>query len=51
MLIGTSILVLLPNVTAMWGVPDMLEQTVIGTALLLCAVMDELLRRRGVRHS
>lgn len=47
MFIGSAILVLLPNLTNMWGVPSQLEQTVIGTALLACAVLDELLRRRG----
>jgi ribose transport system permease protein len=47
MFIGTAILVLLPNLTNMWGIPSMLEQTVIGGALLICAVLDEVLRRRG----
>jgi ribose transport system permease protein len=47
MLIGTVILVLLPNVTNMCGIPSTLEQTVLGGALLICAVLDELLRRRG----
>jgi ribose transport system permease protein len=47
MLIGTAILVLLPNLTSMWGIPSRLEPTVIGCALLACAVLDELLRRRG----
>ena len=46
-LIGTSILVLLPNLTTMWGIPQELERTVIGAALLLGAILDELLRRRG----
>ncbi len=47
MFIGTAILVLLPNLTNMWGIPSQLEPTVIGTALLACAVLDELLRRRS----
>jgi ribose transport system permease protein len=47
MFIGTAILVLLPNLTNMWGIPSTLEPTVIGGALLICAVLDELLRRRG----
>lgn len=47
MFIGTAILVLLPNLTNMWGIPSMLEPTVIGGALLICAVLDEVLRRRG----
>ncbi len=47
MLIGTSILVLLPNLTNMWGIRDTLEPTIIGGALLICAVMDEFLRNRG----
>jgi ribose transport system permease protein len=46
-LIGTCILVLLPNLTTMWGVPSALEYTVIGGALLFGAILDELLRRRG----
>jgi ribose transport system permease protein len=47
MFIGTAILVLLPNLTNMWGIPSTLEQTVLGGALLVCAVVDELLRRRA----
>jgi ribose transport system permease protein len=47
MLIGTAILVLLPNWTYMWGVRSELEPTVIGAALLICAVIDEILRRRS----
>ena len=45
MLIGTAIMRLLPNLTNMWEIPSTLEPTVIGTALLLCAILDELLRR------
>jgi ribose transport system permease protein len=48
-LIGTAILWILPNFTNMWGVPKTLEYTVIGLALLLGAILDELLRRRGTR--
>lgn len=51
MLIGTAILVLLPNLTNMWGIRSELEQTVVGGALLVCAIMDELLRRRGARRA
>lgn len=51
-LIGTSIMVLLTNVTNMWGISTTLEGTVIGVALLLGATVDELLRRqRAVRKS
>ncbi len=50
MVIGTSILVLLPNLTNMWGIPDTLEPTIIGGALLVCAVMDEFLRHSGRSH-
>jgi ribose transport system permease protein len=46
-LIGTTILVLLPNLANMWGIPSALEYTVIGSALLLGAMLDEALRRRG----
>lgn len=45
--LGTSILVLLPNMSNMWGIPSELEFTVIGGALLLGAILDELLRRFG----
>jgi ribose transport system permease protein len=45
-LIGTSILWILPNFTRMWGVSSQLDYTVIGAALLLGAVLDELLKRR-----
>jgi ribose transport system permease protein len=51
MLIGTAILVLLPNLTNMWGIRSELEPTVVGAALLLCAVLDELLRRRDARQT
>lgn len=47
MLIGASILTMLPNLTNMWGVPSSLEFTVIGGALLIGAVLDEWLRQRG----
>lgn len=47
MLIGTAILVLLPNFTNMWGIRSEHDLTVIGGALLACAVVDELLRRRS----
>jgi ribose transport system permease protein len=45
--IGTSILWILPNLTNMWGIPSELEYVVIGVALLLGAILDELLRRRS----
>lgn len=51
MLIGTAILVLLPNLTNMWGIVSELEPTVVGGALLICAVMDELLRRRSASRA
>jgi ribose transport system permease protein len=47
-LIGTAILWILPNFTKMWGVPSQLEYTVIGAALLIGALVDEGLRRRGL---
>jgi ribose transport system permease protein len=46
-LIGTCILVLLPNFNNMWGIPSQFETIVIGAALLLGAILDEVLRRRG----
>jgi ribose transport system permease protein len=49
-LVGTAILVILPNFTNMWGVKTELEYTVIGSALLFGAVMDELLRRRVAKQ-
>ena len=45
MLIGTTILVLLRNLIQMAGIKDYLEPVVIGIALLLCAILDEMLRR------
>ena len=45
MLIGTAIMRLLPNLTMMWNIPSALEPTVIGGALLVCAILDEQLRR------
>lgn len=46
-LIGTSIIRILPTFTQMWRVDPSLEYTVIGGALLLGALMDEFLRRRA----
>jgi ribose transport system permease protein len=46
LLIGTAILWLLPNLVNMWGVKSELNDTVIGGALLIGALIDELLRRR-----
>ncbi len=45
-LIGTSIVWLLPNLTNMWRIPSMVTDIVIGTALLLGAILDETIRRR-----
>lgn len=39
-LIGATILVLLPNLSQMWYVPSTLEQTVIGSALLIGSLID-----------
>lgn len=49
LLIGTSILILLPNLANMLSIPSALEYTVIGGALLIGAIIDELLRRRAAR--
>lgn len=49
-LIGTAILWILPNLTNMWGIPNALEYTVIGGALLLGAILDEVLRWQGGRR-
>src|SRR5262249_62018170 len=46
-IIGTIILVLLPTLTGMLGIPSELEYTVIGLALLLGAILDEVMRRFG----
>ena len=48
-LMGAALLTILPNLVKMWGVPDELEYTVIGGALLIGAILDEVLRRRGAR--
>ena len=50
MIVGTAIMVLLRNFTNMWGFRSELEPTVLGGALLVCAILDELLRR-GIRWS
>ncbi|MFL5340856.1 MAG: ABC transporter permease [Gemmataceae bacterium] len=42
--IGTTILVLLPNLSLMLGIPDFMEFIVIGGALLIGAILDESLR-------
>jgi ribose transport system permease protein len=47
-IMGTSILVILPNLINMWGVSSELEFIIIGGALLLGAILDELLRSRGM---
>ena len=46
-LVGTCIMWLLPNLTSMWRIPSSLEYTVIGAALLVGAVMDEVLRSKA----
>jgi ribose transport system permease protein len=48
-LIGTTILVLLPNLSNMLGIQSSLDPTVIGGALLLGAIIDELLKRRATK--
>lgn len=45
--IGTTILTMLKTAVFFWGVPDALEYTAIGGALLLGAVLDEYFRRRN----
>jgi ribose transport system permease protein len=45
MLIGAAILSLLNNLINMAEIKDSLELTVVGAALLFCAVFDEMLRR------
>ncbi|HUY87492.1 MAG TPA: ABC transporter permease [Pirellulales bacterium] len=49
-MIGAAILWILPNFTNMWGVSSQLEYTVIGSALLFGALLDEFLRRRGSKR-
>ncbi len=46
-MIGTAILGILPSLAVLWGITNELEPVVIGFALLLGAILDELLRRRG----
>ena len=43
-MIGTSILAILPNFVNMWGMSSEVEYLVIGVALLLGAIMDEVIR-------
>jgi ribose transport system permease protein len=50
MLLGTAVLPLLRNLINFSGVPDDLEFTVIGFALLLGTITDELLKRRGAKR-
>jgi ribose transport system permease protein len=45
-ILGATILWILPNLTRMWGIDDKLQDTVIGAALLIGAVVDEILRGR-----
>lgn len=48
-LLGTAVLPLLRNLINFSGIPDDLEFTVIGVALLLGTISDELLKRRAAR--
>jgi ribose transport system permease protein len=48
-LLGTAVLPLLRNLCNFSGIPDDLEFTVIGVALLLGTIADELLKRRGTK--
>lgn len=45
--LGAAILTLLQSFVLFWDVPQPLEYTVIGGALLCGAILDEVLRRRG----
>jgi ribose transport system permease protein len=49
-LLGTAVLPLLRNLINFSGIPDDLEFTVIGVALLLGTIADELLKRRAARR-
>lgn len=49
-LIGTTIMRLLPNLANMWSIRDTLYPTVIGGALLICVILDEILRRGSWRE-
>lgn len=44
--IGATILEILPNLMRMWGIADPLQPVVIGAALLLGTMLDEVLRRK-----
>lgn len=48
-LIGTAILILLPTLITMFGIPSDVEFIVIGLALLFGAILDEALRRFGAK--
>jgi ribose transport system permease protein len=49
MLLGTAVLPILRNLCIFAGIPSDLEYTVIGVALLLGTITDELLKRPGAR--
>jgi ribose transport system permease protein len=49
-LLGTAVLPLLRNLINFSGIPDDLEFTVIGVALLIGTIADELLKRRAARR-
>ena len=47
MLLGTAVLPLLYNFITLSGLPSELEFLIVGLALLLGTILDELLKRRG----
>lgn len=47
--IGTCIIRILPNASTMYSIPSSLEPVIIGTALLVGAIMDETIRQGGWR--
>jgi ribose transport system permease protein len=46
-ILGATIIPLLRNLTLFYRVPDVLEYVLVGVALLLGTVVDELLKRRS----
>ncbi|MGE3803105.1 MAG: ABC transporter permease, partial [Gemmataceae bacterium] len=50
MLLGTVVLRLLPNLVNFAGIPSDLEPTVIGVALLMGTIADEMLKRKGAKR-
>jgi ribose/xylose/arabinose/galactoside ABC-type transport system permease subunit len=49
-LLGTAVLPMLSNFCIFANIPSELEYTVIGIALLLGTIADELLKRRAARR-